>query len=68
MSAATDYTQAATDAIGAAAEREQDFGGWLSGVSEQVARERGGSQALVAGRPGCWEVEHVRCLGAGAEH
>ena len=68
MSAEGESTQAATDAVRDAAEDEQDFGGWLAGVLEAVARERGGSQALVAGRPGCWEAEHVRRLAAGADH
>jgi hypothetical protein len=61
------YTQAATDAIRTAGEHEHDFGGWLAGVLEHVARERGGSESLVAGRPGSWEAEHVRRLAAGAD-
>jgi hypothetical protein len=61
------YTQAATDAIRAAAELEHDFGGGLTGVHEHVARERGGSDSLVVSRPGSWEAEHVRHLVAGAD-
>ena len=67
MSAEATYTQAATAAVRAAVEYEQDFGGRLASVLEAVARERGGSEALVAGRPGCWEAEHVRRLAAGAD-
>ena len=61
------YTAAATAAVREAAANEHDFGGWLSHVLEDVARERGGSEALVAGRPGSWEAEHVRRLAAGAD-
>jgi hypothetical protein len=61
------YTDDAKDAVRAAVDSEQDFGGWLAGVLEDVARERGGSEALVAGRPGSWEAEHVRRLAAGAD-
>jgi hypothetical protein len=68
MSTESEYTQEATAAVRAAAAHEPDFGGWLASVLEVVARERGGSEALVAGRPGCWEAEHVRRLAAGADH
>ena len=67
MTADPDYTAAATDAVRAAVAAEHDFGGWLSHVLEDVARELGGSEALVAGRPGSWEAEHVRRLAAGAD-
>lgn len=61
------YTDDAKDAVRAAVDNEHDFGGWLAGVLEDVARERGGSEALVASRPGSWEAEHVRRLAAGAD-
>jgi len=61
------YTDAAKDAVRAALDSEQDFGGWLAHVLEDVARERGGSDSLVAARPGSWEAEHVRWLAAGAD-
>lgn len=61
------YTDAAKDAVRAAVDNEQDFGGWLAHVLEDVARELGGSESLVAGRPGSWEAEHVRRLAAGAD-
>jgi hypothetical protein len=35
----------------------------LSVVLSEVARRRGGVEALVAHRPGCWEADHVRALG-----
>jgi len=61
------YTDDAKAAVRAALDSEQDFGGWLAGVLEDIARERGGSDSLVAGRPGSWEAEHVRRLAAGAD-
>jgi hypothetical protein len=61
------YTDDAKDAVRQAVANEQDFGGWLAGVLEDVARELGGSAALVARRPGSWEAEHVRGLAAGAD-
>lgn len=67
MSTDPAYTATAIAAVRAAAENEHDFGGWLAHVLEDVARERGGSEALVAGRPGSWEAEHVRRLAAGAD-
>ena len=62
-----DYTAFAGAAVLAAAAAEHDFGGWLAEVLEGVARDLGGSEALVAGRPGSWEAEHVRRLAAGAD-
>lgn len=35
----------------------------LSVALSEVARRRGGVEALVAHRPGCWEADHVRALG-----
>lgn len=60
------YTEAAIEAVRAAVDSEDDFGGWLSQVLSTVAEERGGSAALVVGRPGSWEAEHVvrlACMG-----
>lgn len=34
----------------------------LSAALGEVAGERGGVEALVAHRPGCWEADHVRAL------
>lgn len=34
---------------------------------EEVARRRGGSEALVRTRSGCWEAHHVRALACGAD-
>jgi hypothetical protein len=68
MSAPDDScTDAAKDAVRDTLDNEHDFGGWLAHVLEDVARERGGSETLVAARPGSWEAEHVRHLAAGAD-
>lgn len=61
MTTEPSYTAAATDAVRTAAAAEHDFGGWLSRARGRRARARG-SEALVAGRPGSWEAEHVRRL------
>lgn len=39
-----------------------DFSDWLSAVLAEVAENVGGTDQLVAGRPGSWEAEHVRGL------
>ncbi|HVT78307.1 MAG TPA: hypothetical protein VHD87_14825 [Acidimicrobiales bacterium] len=36
----------------------------LRSALEALAVERGGVEALVAHRPGCWEADHVRQLAA----
>lgn len=56
------YTGAAHAAVLAAVRIEHDFGGWLAGVLATVAADLGSTHALVAGRPGSWEAEHVRGL------
>jgi hypothetical protein len=35
----------------------------LSAALQEVAERRGGTEALVAHRPGCWEAQHVAALG-----
>lgn len=49
-----------------------DRSGWnlpelLSSALEELGRERGGTAALVAHRPGSWEATHVVGLAAGAD-
>jgi hypothetical protein len=56
------YTTAAIMAIAQAAAAEHDFAGWLASVLATVAAGVGGSDALLAGRPGSWEAAHVRDL------
>ncbi len=53
------YNCRALAAIGEAAITEHDFAGWLAGVLARAAAARGGSYALVAGRPGSWEAHIV---------
>ena len=57
-----DYTSHAHNAILVAVRAEHDVGGWLAGVLVTVAADLGSTHALVAGRPGSWEAEHVRGL------
>jgi hypothetical protein len=57
-----DYTTDAHSAILTAVHTEHDFGGWLAGVLATVAADLGSTHALVAGRLGSWEAEHVRGL------
>jgi hypothetical protein len=57
-----DYTGAPHAAVLAAVGAEHDFGRWLAGVLATVAANLGCTRALVAGRPGSWEAEHVRGL------
>jgi hypothetical protein len=56
------YSNRARDAILEAAADQQDFGGWMAGILCEVAAELGSTDALVAGRPGSWEADHVRGL------
>jgi hypothetical protein len=55
----SDYTAAATAAMKAALEREPDFSDWLARVLATVAAMQGSSYALISGRPGSWEADHV---------
>lgn len=48
--------------------RQADLPGLLAAALEEVAREHGGSHALVAHRPGSWEAVHVQALAAGADY
>jgi hypothetical protein len=41
-----------------------DFSDLLAGALQELARRRGGAEALVESRPGSWEAVHVRALGA----
>jgi hypothetical protein len=50
---------AAAAALTSAAETEHDFAGWLAGALCTAAARAGGSETLVAGRPGSWEAETV---------
>lgn len=51
-----DYTRDAARAVLRAARSEHDFAGWLAQVLAQVAGQLGGSDALIADRPGSWEA------------
>ena len=53
------YTDRALTALTEAAVTETDFPGWLAGVLARAAAARGGSYALIAGRPGSWEADLV---------
>jgi hypothetical protein len=55
----SDYTAAATAAMHAALEQEPDFSDWLARVLSTVAAMKGSSYALISGRPGSWEADHV---------
>jgi hypothetical protein len=57
MSAAN--TERAVEAILRAARTEHDFADWLADVLCKVAAQLGSADALVEGRPGSWEAEHV---------
>jgi hypothetical protein len=57
-----DHTTAAVDALAAGWDAEHDFAGWLADVLARLAAQLGSSEALVAGRPGSWEVSLVRQL------
>jgi hypothetical protein len=59
------YSNRARAAILEAARDQRDFGGWLAGILCEVAAELGSTDALVAGRPGSWEADHVRGLAKG---
>jgi hypothetical protein len=54
-----DYTAAATAAMNAALEQEHDFSDWLARVLAAVAAMNGSTYALISGRPGSWEADHV---------
>lgn len=56
------YTRQAVKALARAVEVEHDFAGWLSIVLADVARLKGSSDALTAGRPGSWEAALVQQL------
>ena len=56
------YTRQAVKAMTRAVEHERDFAGWLSSVLADVARLKGSSDALTAGRPGSWEAALVQQL------
>jgi hypothetical protein len=55
----SDYTAAATAAMNAALEQEHDFSDWLARALATVAAMKGSSYALISGRPGSWESDHV---------
>ena len=56
------YTEQATAAVLAAVEQEHDFGRWLASVLAAAAAEFASSHALIAGRPGSREADHIRGL------
>ncbi|MBX6387143.1 MAG: hypothetical protein IRZ07_29895 [Microbispora sp.] len=61
-----DITREAVRVLRRAVETKQDFGGWLAAVLATVAAQmEEGTYALIAGRPGSWEAEHVERLAAG---
>ena len=55
----SDYTAAATAAMTAALEQEPAFADWLARVLSTVTAMKGSSYALISGRPGSWEADHV---------
>jgi hypothetical protein len=59
------YTDQAVAAVTTAAQREHDFGGWLSLVLCRAAAQLGSLDALTAGRPGSWEAGLVDALARG---
>ena len=59
---ANNYTERARRAVLSAVQTEPDFGGWLAAVLAMVAARLGSSDALTAGRPGCWEADLVQRL------
>jgi len=59
------YTTQALYAITEAVTAEHDFPGWLARVLARAAAARGGSYALIAGRPGSWEASLVNQLVCG---
>jgi hypothetical protein len=69
-----DALLAALDACDPPVEVARDFGKpvyagtnlseLLSEALTLASRERGGVEALVRHRPGCWEADHVRALAA----
>lgn len=66
-------TQALADGIAECLEFCNDHPGYnlpglLSAALVEIAGERGGSWALVAHRPGCWEATHVQALAAAADY
>ena len=56
------YTTRAIEAVTQAARTEHDFAGWLARVLAEAAGRLGSSDALVEGRPGSWEADHVMQL------
>jgi hypothetical protein len=62
MATDSPYTARAVAALTQAARCERDFPGWLAGVLVLVAGTRGSSHALIEGRPGSWEADHVISL------
>ena len=63
MSSDDDYTRAAVAAVREAVTREHSFPEWLAAVlATAVSNNEVGWYALVAGRPGSWEADHVRNL------
>lgn len=60
------YTRKAIEAVQQAAASETDFGGWLASVLATAgANLEDGTVALVSGRPGSWEAQHVMRLAEG---
>lgn len=58
-----DYTRQAVAAVRRAVRSESDFPGWLASVlATAVSDHEQGGFALVTGRPGSWEAEHVHRL------
>jgi hypothetical protein len=57
-----EYETAAAAALHAALRHEHDFADWLARMLATVSAMNGGSYALIAGRPGSWEADHVITL------
>jgi hypothetical protein len=55
----SDYTAAATAAMHAALEQEPDFADCLARALATIAAMKGSGYALISGRPGSWEADHV---------
>lgn len=68
MSAAQARVDSIARHLARAARKGEDVGDQLAAACRLAAAMVGGSERLVAGRPGSWEAEHVRSLAGGWEY
>jgi hypothetical protein len=54
--------RAVVDLMVAAAASGEDFAEWVAVALARTAARIGGTEALLAARPGSWEAGHVRAL------